>query len=381
MKRFVICLMLLALAVGCFAGCAGTEPPVQPTEEPPVQTPTVEEPASESEPEEPSTIASAGDIILLPTSPASGGDLDVSDATLRVALVLQDTLGDGGYADEAQAGLEQLQTEYGESIEVQTIACDGNYYAEALLSAAGSADVVVCVGKAFSELERHAAKYPNVRWIWIGGAFDVPPANACSVNFAQNEGAYLAGFVAAASSESGVIGVVAGTEDEIARDYIAGFCQGAAVRSETVQVETAFTGSETDPDAARAAALSLCDKGADVVLQLVSDGADGVFAAAEERDCYLIGTGRDRKALSDRLVLCSVVLNVKGAVHDLVLNCLTGDESAWGTNWIGTLMGGYVYLGYGEAGATQLVPNELQAETDELTLQIIMGDVVVDTAR
>ena len=42
---------------------------------------------------------------------------------------------------------------------------------------------------------------------------------------------------------------------------------------------------------------------------------------------------------------------------------------------------GFIGIGYGEAGSTQQVPDELKAEVEELAQKITSGEIQVETTR
>ena len=79
-------------------------------------------------------------------------------------------------------------------------------------NAAEKADVVVCVGWEFYNVETIALDYPEVKWIWIDNATSAPVENVLNITYAQNEGSFLAGYIAAAMSESGTVGAVGGED-------------------------------------------------------------------------------------------------------------------------------------------------------------------------
>ena len=63
-------------------------------------------------------------------------------------------------------------------------------------NAADQADVVVCVGWEFYNVETIAPDYPEVNWIWVDNATSAPVSNVLNITYAQNEGSFLAGYVA-----------------------------------------------------------------------------------------------------------------------------------------------------------------------------------------
>ena len=55
-------------------------------------------------------------------------------------------------------------------MQVSTIECNNENHATQMKNAADQADVVVCVGWEFYDVETIAPEYPNVKFIWIDNA-------------------------------------------------------------------------------------------------------------------------------------------------------------------------------------------------------------------
>ena len=108
------------------------------------------------------------------------------------------------------------------------------------MKAAAESDMVVCIGPEFWEITDVTQEYPYTNFIWFCASIENPEdyPNLHSVVFAGNEGSYLVGYVAAAMSQTGVIGAVLGDEDSYYNGVIAGFTQGARQANDTVEVVT-----------------------------------------------------------------------------------------------------------------------------------------------
>ncbi len=87
--------------------------------------------------------------------------------------------------------------------------------------------------------------------------------------------------------------------------------------------------------------------------------------------------------IADDVIICSMTKGVGDSIYTAISEYIGGDASKWGTTWVADLATGYVGIGYGEEGATQQVPDELKAETEELAKKIASGDgeIVVETTR
>ena len=317
-----------------------------------------------------------------PAPAAEAAPAESSDA-LTVALVVADSFGDRSFYDSAKSGLDRLVADF--AVNPITIECNGENHDIQMKNAADSADVVVCVGWEFYNVETLAPDYPDVKWIWIDNATSAPVANILNITYAQNEGSFLAGYIAAAVSESGVVGAVGGEDADTINDFIVGYTQGAnyygSEAGKEITVVKNYSNDYNDPALGKDCAIALNDKGADVIFQIASACGDGVFEAAKEKGFYAIGVDSDQKYIDPDVIICSMKKEVGSSIYDALADLIGGDASKWGTTWIADMSTGYVGIGYGDVGSTQQIPDEVKAAVDELAAKIISGEIKVDTTR
>ena len=298
-----------------------------------------------------------------------------------VTIVVADTFGDRSFYDSSKAGGDRLAKDY-ENVELKTIECRGGDFETQMRNAADTANIVVCVGWEFYNIETIAPEYPNVSFIWIDNATEAPVPNVLNITYAQNEGSFLAGYIAAAMSKTGVIGAVGGDDVDTINDFIVGYKQGAEYCNEAIKVVKNYSNGEySDPALGKECAKALHDQGADVIFQIASKTGDGVFEAAEEGGFYAIGVDSDQKYINDAVIICSMKKEVGNSIYDAIAKYLAGDKSLWGTTWVATLAEGYVGISYGEAGSMQQVPDDVKAMVDELAKKITSGEIVVASTR
>ncbi len=313
-------------------------------------------------------------------NPDAAGDAAQTEEKLSVALVVAGTFGDRSFYDSSKAGVDRLAADF-EKIDVKTIECNNENHDQQLRNAADGANIVVAVGWEFYNIETIAPEYPDVDFIWIDNATSAPVSNVLNITYAQNEGSFLVGYVAAKMSESGVVGAVGGEDSATINDFIVGFTQGAKHANADVKVETIYSNTYDDPAIGKECAITLNDKGADVIFQIASKCGDGVFEAGAERGFYAIGVDSDQKYIADDVIICSMMKEVGNSIYDAVKAYVGGDKSLWGTTWVADMSNGYVGVGYGDEGATQQVSDEIKAEVEALKASIVDGSIVVDTTR
>ncbi len=375
MKKVFSWLLVLVLILGCFAGCKGKTPSDTNND---VQKPELDgTPGDEAETPDDGT-ATAGD--TEEDDNATEADLQPSAASdVRLALVVAGSFGDRSFYDSSKEGVDRLAKDYG--VQVTKIECNNENHDAQMRNAADKADIVVCVGWEFYEIEGIAPEYPEVNWIWIDNATEEPVANVLNITYAQNEGSYLAGYIAAAMSQSGVVGAVGGEDSDTINDFIVGYEQGAKAFSDSIKVVKNYAGTYDDPSVGKECAFALNDQGADVIFQIASATGDGVFEAAAERGFYAIGVDSDQKYINDDVIICSMKKEVGNSIYDAVVAYLNGDTSRWGSTWVADMSNGYVGIGYGEDGAKQQVSDEIKAAVEELAKKIMSGEIVVNTTR
>ena len=101
----------------------------------------------------------------------TGGD------TVNVCVVVSSTFGDRSFNDSAKEGADKLAADY-ENISVSTIECNNENFDAQMQNAADTANIVVCVGWEFYNVETIALDYPDVYWIWVDNATGAPVSAA-----------------------------------------------------------------------------------------------------------------------------------------------------------------------------------------------------------
>jgi basic membrane protein A len=310
-----------------------------------------------------------------------GGGNGEEEFPHQVAMVIaQGGLGDQSYNDLANEGLTRAEEEFGfeaRRIESEDIVSQG----EAVLRQAGQAGFDLVVDLEFSTaepLERLAPEFPETQWTFMN--LPVPGDNITSFVFAEHQGSYLAGALAAAvttdTSIPGInaeptIGVIGGTKSTGIDKFIVGYIQGARDIDPEVEVLVEYSEDFGDPAKGRQMAEAMYEQGADVVYQVAGATGLGVIEAAEANKAYAIGVDTDQSHLSPKWVLTSMVKRTDLAVFQSV-EMLANDELGGETVNLDLEAGG-VELGP-TAGA---VPQEYLDQIDDLRQQIIGGEIEV----
>ena len=315
--------------------------------------------------------------------PASAAESEsAAPADFQVAMVIaQGGLGDQSYNDLANEGLTRAEADFGieaQRIESPDIVSQG----EAVLRQAGQAAFGLVIDLEFSTAEPLAAvapEFPDTAWAFMN--LPVEGDNVTSFVFAEHEGSYLAGALAAlvtgdtsieGINEDLVIGVVGGTKSTGIDKFIVGFIQGATDVNPDVQVLTSYTNDFGDAAKGRAAAEAMFEQGADIVYQIAGGAGLGVIQAAQDAGVYAIGVDTDQSPIAPEAVLTSMVKRTDTAVYESVKGVVEG-----------TLEGGATVNLDLEAGGVELgpineaVPQDYIDQVEELEVKIVSGEIEV----
>lgn len=306
------------------------------------------------------------------------------DDKLTVSIVVSSAFGDKSFNDSAKEGIDKLVKDY--DIEVKTLECQMKDFKQNLMLAAEDADIVVPVGWEFYEIPEVAKEYPDVKFIWVDnpaeGIEDLP--NVLCITYAQNEGSFLAGYIAAKVSKTGVVGAVGGEDNATINDFLIGYEEGAKYANPNVKVVTNYANTYEDPAKGKECALALHDQGADVVFQVAGNTGNGVFAAAKEGGFYAIGVDQDQKLTAseyDEQIICSMLKEVGTSVYDTIKSFI--DDGTWegARVWTADMSTGYLSIAYGDENSKQQVSDDLKKEVEDIVSKIVSGEIKVSTKR
>lgn len=162
------------------------------------------------------------------------------------------------------------------------------------------------------------------------------PGNYNAVEFAVEEGAYLAGVVAARESRGRSLGIISGAPDCLECDrYITGFINGARSVEPEIEIELAYLADDevagfSDDASAKTYAEAFIEVFQPGVLLPVGRGATmGMVEAACEAGVKVIGAGVDvsaeRPDFRQSCVMASIVPDVARAVEEGLYYFSTGE--------------------------------------------------------
>ncbi len=226
----------------------------------------------------------------------------------------------------AFSGLEDAASEFG--LEVKLLeARDQSEYESQLTSAAEAGyDIVFALHDYFGDPMIDVADFfPDTTFVLVDSAITAGLPNMLSVVMEPQEGTYLAGIAAAYATKTKHVGFIGGLDHPFIIQFLAGFEAGLHSVDPSIDISVAFSGVFDDPVKGREMALSMIDKGVDVIMHAADYTGVGVLNAAAERGVWGIGVDMDQSDVAPGSVLISALKDARGAVHDVVRSLVQGD--------------------------------------------------------
>lgn len=310
-------------------------------------------------------------------SQGSGG----SDGdALHVGMICEG-LGTQSFNDDVMQGLETAEKELGiqkDYIEIGEVSDTANSLRT--LIGQGCTFMVVPSSNYRDAMVEVAEEYPDVKFLYLAAA-EEGYDNIMSVEYKENEAAFLAGALAASLSKSGKIGTVLAVQEPLQLRYQYGYMAGAYTVDPSCEVTAVFTNSYSDTNLGKEMATSLYQQGADYVSCYAGACNLGVFAAADEAGdgnfCLGAATGQFDK--NPNKIVASVVKPVNDAIVSVLKAYVEdgtfqgGSVSVWGLKEEG------VGLRYTNMNDDLLasIPQEVLDKVEELRGQVSDGTIQV----
>ena len=236
---------------------------------------------------------------------------------------------------------------------------------------------VVGIGFAQAQaMEKVAKEFPDTKFAIVDMVVDLP--NVRSIVFAEHEGSYLVGMLAAMASETGKLGFVGGMDIPLIRKFACGYVQGAKAVNPDIEIYQNMTGTTgaawNDPVKGGELAKSQFDRGADVVYHAAGGTGLGVLQAADDAGKLGIGVDSNQNYLHPGSVLTSMLKRVDNAVFNAFVDGTTGEWSA-GIQALGLKEEG---VGYAlDEHNAELISDDMKSRVDEAREKIISGEIEV----
>ncbi len=381
-KKFLCGAAVMAMTASMLFGCAGdsAEETTAAGKETSAEAGTEKETEAKEDAEKKETEAASGEKV-------------------KVTLLVTGSFGDKAFNDSAQAGMKKIESEMGDQVEVEMIemGSDKTKFEGSMLDAAESdADIIITGLWDMKEItEQVAQEFPEKKFIIFDTDVDYTLgdlSNVYSMSYKQNEGAFLAGVLAASATKSdmeyanedNVIGFV-GAKDTAAviNDSAVGYIEGAQFVNPDIKVLVSYVGSYVDSATAKELALTQYSSGADCVFVAAGPASVGVIEAGAESQKYVIGVDSDQALAYEgkdeaNYIISSAIKGVGDSLFSSIERAQAG-ELPYGEHETLGLAEGAVGLADNEIYNT-VVPEDVRTAVDGAKEKLLAGEVTVDTA-
>lgn len=230
----------------------------------------------------------------------------VPDArAMRVGLALDiGGRGDASFNDASVSGLERARKEMGLA-DTKELASSPNEPEDAKQTrlrqlAREGFNPVIAVGYSYADAVKAVApELPGTQIALIDGQAGGQP-NVTPLEFAEEQGSFLMGVVAASKSRDCSVGFVGGVKTPLIGKFEAGFTQGAKAAAPGIKIKADYltpAGDDTgfrDPNKGAEVAQGQLDRGADVIYHAAGSSGKGVFSAVRSAHAMAIGVDSDQ---------------------------------------------------------------------------------------
>ena len=288
-------------------------------------------------------------------SGSDGGGSAKTEKKVRIAMVTDiGGLNDRGFNALAYKGLKQAKSELGADIRVLTSKSNADYVPNLSSLARQKYDLVIAVGFLMGDATAKVAKsFPKTNFAIVDfpqSALKGKPTNVHGLLFKEQEGGYLAGYMAGlyVKKKGGkqVVSSVGGVKVPAVDAYIAGYQAAAKKANPQVKTITAYSQDFVDQAKCKEIALNQIGEGSQVVFAVAGQCGLGALDAAKEKNVQGIGVDADQAYLGPH-IMTSALKKIDEAVMQTVEKVQDGSLQA-GDTIFDVKSGG---VGFGEVNA------------------------------
>nr|CAA57239.1 bmpB(p39,ORF2) [Borreliella afzelii PKo] len=273
---------------------------------------------------------------ILLTSCFSKNGIESGSSKIKISMLVDGVLDDKSFNSSANEALLRLKKDFPENIEkVFSSAVSGVYssYVSDLdnLKMNGSG-LIWLVGYMLADVSLSVSlENPEINYGIIDPIYgdDVQiPKNLIGVVFRIEQGAFLAGYIAAKKSVSSKIGFIGGVKGDIVDAFRYGYEAGAKYANKGIEIVSEYSNSFSDIDIARVMANKMYSKGIDIIHFAAGLAGVGVIEAPKELGdgYYVIGADQDQSHLAPKNFITSVIKNVGDALYLITSESLKNDN-------------------------------------------------------
>ena len=275
---------------------------------------------------------------------ATGGTASAAGGTkvTSVAIATPAKANDYGWNAQGVAGLEAAAKAEGiPSSKVKVVTNIGYPTTPAVLQSLAAAHygLIVAHASGYDTQAKQVAAQTKVPFV----TYDIPsykaPGTLSNITTSSQQGAYLAGILAAKTTKTGTIGVIISASDTNWYEMEGGYIAGARSVNPKITIKTAQIGSASYDDSAggKRVATSVIATGADVIFVMGDDASFGYLQAistakASHKVWYIGDIGDFTPIDKQHVLLSSVLWNFTKAYETFIVQIEHGTFGQQGYN-------------------------------------------------
>ncbi|NPV75347.1 MAG: BMP family protein [Anaerolineae bacterium] len=215
------------------------------------------------------------------------------EAKFKVGLLSPGPVNDQGWNQIAYDAIKRMESELGVQTSYVELGESPAEFEKAFRDYASQGyNMVLGHGNQFQDAAIAVAKdYPNTYFFISSSRYNGPKEgnpNVIGLNTDSSQPFYVLGVIAAKMGKGA--GLVGGVEIPPISETFIGFEKGAKSVNPDFKVSTTYLGNWTDVAAAKEAAMSMVDEGADFLLPNANIAGNGVYQAIVEKKVWGFGT-------------------------------------------------------------------------------------------
>ena len=253
------------------------------------------------------------------TEDSAGEAADSEEEKDFICIVSESSQG-APFSEQTWLGFTNVQADYGCDIRFVEALEASEYETQLRTMAETGADMIFSMFDAVNLVAAEIApEYPDVRFVLIDCNTEFDIDNVTSIVVDSWEPSFVAGVVAALTTETGTVGWVGCLDIPVITRFYEGYAAGVDYANQTyglnVQTEMTYVGSSEDTVAAAECTKMLADRGCDIIYQSANEAGLGVIQSCAELGVKCIGVDKWQGDV-DPCVFWSALVCIEQGVYD-----------------------------------------------------------------
>ncbi|WP_270816427.1 BMP family ABC transporter substrate-binding protein [Hungatella effluvii] len=277
------------------------------------------------------------------------------------------------FTDLTWTGFERIEQEYGAQVKLIEALDKAEYSEQIRAMAEMGANPIYTMFDTVNEVAIELApEYPDTKFCLIDSNLDTKYDNVANVYVDSLEPAFVSGFVASKTTESGTVGWIGSLDIPVINRFRDAYLAGAVYGNPEVVVKTAYVGDDSDTVKAGEQTKIMVSQGADVIFQTANLAGLGVISACGEAGIKCIGVDEWQGDIDD-CVFWSSLTDISGAVFDSFTSYKDGKFIPGKTNYgIETQSAIFDTRDYDK------LPDEVKKQLDKLIADVKSGSLKLE---